>query len=257
MRLMPSKAWHESTFLQSLCYSGAMLRLYRIFRDVLTWAVLAIIAALLGEFAIEFGREHKWFERPTERLEAVLGFLGIIQSYPWFWPIFGGLVGLVGGMWLDAVIRRRAAVPPVASVIAKKILITDEGNGRLVLTAATAHQLRSLKVFAEVSSRAFDGGHWTPREMYQIFAAEDLQNEGPINVALTYITHRPAMFRWGFDSKGVSFGYSRVRISFVDSLERRQPFYFMLINTSAPPEIRYFVLQGDDVDFVRKWEEGS
>lgn len=85
-----------------------MSRLFRLFRIGLTWAVLATLAALLGEFAIELAREHGAFEHPTQRVEATLRLLDTVQGYPWFWPTLFGAGGLVAGMWLDSLVRRRS-----------------------------------------------------------------------------------------------------------------------------------------------------
>jgi hypothetical protein len=86
-----------------------MLRFYRIFRDILSWLLGGIILAIIGEFAIDSAREYGFFEHPTERVEAVTSLLAAIRERPWFWPALCGIGGLVSGMWLAAMVRRRAA----------------------------------------------------------------------------------------------------------------------------------------------------
>lgn len=88
-----------------------MLKLYGIFRDALSWIFLAIIAALVGEFAIDLAKEHGYFEHPTEQVEAVLSLLATIRDQWWFWPAVGTLAGLVVGMWVDSLVRRHASRP--------------------------------------------------------------------------------------------------------------------------------------------------
>ncbi len=80
-----------------------MAQLYRLARKALSWAFLAVFAALIGDFAIDVAREHGLFDSPTQRVEAIMNFL---QRQPWFWPSVSGLAGLVIGMWIDSVVRQ-------------------------------------------------------------------------------------------------------------------------------------------------------
>jgi hypothetical protein len=83
-----------------------MVSLYRVTRNIVSWVVLAVIAAIVGEFAIDLAREHGVFDSPTQRVEAVMNFL---KSQPWFWPCVTGLAGCVAGMWIDSFVRGREA----------------------------------------------------------------------------------------------------------------------------------------------------
>jgi hypothetical protein len=83
-----------------------MVRLYLLARNTLSWLVLAVLAAVIGEFAIGLAREHGLYGSPTKRVEAVLSFL---QNQLWFWPIVAALAGLVVGMWIDSFVRRRGS----------------------------------------------------------------------------------------------------------------------------------------------------
>jgi hypothetical protein len=91
-----------------------MFRLYRVFRDILTWLFGGVLIALVGEFAISLAREHGFFEHPTERVEAIMGFLSAVQDQFWFRPAITSLAGLVIGMWLDSFVRRRIASAAIA-----------------------------------------------------------------------------------------------------------------------------------------------
>jgi hypothetical protein len=88
-----------------------MLKVYRLFRDAVSWIFLAIVAALVGEFAIDLAKEHGYFEHPTETLEAVMSLLVQVRALSFFWPALTGVGGLVLGMWLDSLalrhVRRR------------------------------------------------------------------------------------------------------------------------------------------------------
>jgi hypothetical protein len=86
-----------------------MPRIYKIFRDLLTWLFGGVLIALIGEFAIELAREHGFFEQPTAKVEAALSLLSMVQTYSWFWPSLSALGGLVMGMWLDNLARGRIA----------------------------------------------------------------------------------------------------------------------------------------------------
>jgi hypothetical protein len=104
--LFPKNTRHRARSQKLACYTGAMLRIYRIFRDVLTWLLGGIILAIVGEFAIDLAREHGLFDRPTERVEAVISLLRTIRSQFWFSPAAAWLAGLVFGMWMDAAVLR-------------------------------------------------------------------------------------------------------------------------------------------------------
>jgi hypothetical protein len=85
-----------------------MFRVYKVFRDILTWLLGGILIALIGEFAIELAREHGFFEHPTATVGAILGLLTVVREQPWFLPVLCFVGGLVIGMWLDSFVRRRA-----------------------------------------------------------------------------------------------------------------------------------------------------
>jgi hypothetical protein len=84
-----------------------MLRIYRIVKDYILPAILAIvILSIVGEFAIDLAREHGLFENPSDRVGAVLKFITSVRDLAFFWPILLFLVGLTLGMWIDSLVLR-------------------------------------------------------------------------------------------------------------------------------------------------------
>jgi hypothetical protein len=88
-----------------------MSRAYKLFRTVFSWTVLAVFAALIGEFAIEVAREHGVYEHPTARLKAVMDLLASVRGSPWLLGSLAFAVGMVVGMWLDTLALRHMRVP--------------------------------------------------------------------------------------------------------------------------------------------------
>jgi hypothetical protein len=105
---------------------------YRIIRGILTWLLGGVLLALIAEFAVSLVREHGVFDHPTARVEAIMSLLASIRDQVWFWPAVTLLVGLVAGMWIDSLVRRRnpRAVPethalpvPVTPPSPKKVFV--------------------------------------------------------------------------------------------------------------------------------------
>jgi hypothetical protein len=84
-----------------------MPRIYQPLRTVLTWFVGVVLAALIGEFAIDLAREHGLFDHPTAQVEVAMSLLVTAREQFWFWPALTGLAGLVIGMWLNLFVRQK------------------------------------------------------------------------------------------------------------------------------------------------------
>jgi hypothetical protein len=93
-----------------------MQRAYNIVRKyVLPVLAAAFVLPIVGEFSVEVAREHGFFERPTERMEAIFSFLFAIREHPLIWPALMFVTGLLIGTWLDSFVFRRIrgqGVPP-------------------------------------------------------------------------------------------------------------------------------------------------
>lgn len=86
-----------------------MLRIYSIFRTTVAWLVLAILAALIGDYFIKLGERNHLYEATNAALAAAMTWIDTIRTQVWFWPSFLCLAGLATGMWFDTFVRRRAA----------------------------------------------------------------------------------------------------------------------------------------------------
>lgn len=72
-----------------------------------------VIIGPIGEFFIELARERGLYDSPGRTLARVSGIVGeIVASYP-FGVVAGLIVGFAGGVWLDAILKRKAAQPGV------------------------------------------------------------------------------------------------------------------------------------------------
>lgn len=81
-----------------------MRRFFQIF-----WAILAaiIVVPVAGEWFVEFAKEKGLYEHPSENADAAMSWLSSLATQPAYWGVAGLAVGMAGGMWMDAVLKRR------------------------------------------------------------------------------------------------------------------------------------------------------
>jgi len=73
---------------------------------VATVFTIAVVAPA-GQFFISLAEEGGWYQNPSAKLRAVIAFFAAIASSPLFHWIGGAIIGLAGGVWLDAILKRR------------------------------------------------------------------------------------------------------------------------------------------------------
>lgn len=87
-----------------------MVGVIKIVRRVATVALvlpaLGIIQDVAGEWFIEYARERGAYERPTERMAAIMNAMSVVTDAWWFPWIGGVIIGFAVGTWLDAILRR-------------------------------------------------------------------------------------------------------------------------------------------------------
>jgi len=84
-------------------------------RVVAVWLAGAVatvaVVPLLGQFFVSLADEQGWYAHPSARVHAVLSALTAITASPWFHWLGGATIGFAGGVWLDAIARKRDIQP--------------------------------------------------------------------------------------------------------------------------------------------------
>jgi hypothetical protein len=119
-----------------------MLKVYKLFRDIISWLFLVIVTALVGEFAIDLAKEHGYFEHPTKTFEAVMSLLVQIKALEFFWPTLTGVGGLVLGMWLDSLALRhlRKEKAPTKTNTSPEMSLTPKQKKTLIFFCMSFQQ---------------------------------------------------------------------------------------------------------------------
>lgn len=80
------------------------------FRSLLRWLVTAIfillVAPVVGDFFVELARELGLYNRPADRVQAVVDWAQSIFGEQGFFYTLFALGGLVVGLWLDPILKR-------------------------------------------------------------------------------------------------------------------------------------------------------
>lgn len=76
-------------------------------RRLLALLSAVVVVPVAGQFFVSWADEMQWYAHPSERVAAVIAGLNQINSNFWFHWIGGAMLGLAGGVWLDAVLKRR------------------------------------------------------------------------------------------------------------------------------------------------------
>lgn len=79
-----------------------MVRVYRVFRATVTFALNAVIVALFLGFVVALATDRGGSDDPLGQLDRDWNPLTIAEFVPGFWPILLFATGLTIGMWLDA-----------------------------------------------------------------------------------------------------------------------------------------------------------
>jgi hypothetical protein len=90
---------------------GMLHRMRRYVRNILTWilgsVIVVIVVAVLGEFFVEVARDKGLYTNAGARWDRLVSATASIATSPWvLYPLIA-LAGLVGGMWLDTLLRRQ------------------------------------------------------------------------------------------------------------------------------------------------------
>jgi hypothetical protein len=79
---------------------------YERLRLALTWAVLAVLSAVLGEFAVQFLRSRGVFRDPFWIVGVAMNAIVAVRDFPGFWPFISACAAFLLGIWLDTIVRK-------------------------------------------------------------------------------------------------------------------------------------------------------
>jgi len=88
-----------------------MAGVFRVFRATVTFAVMVIIAALVGGTVFAIATDRGDSDTPIGQLDNDWNPVTVAEFVPGFWPILLFTTGLTVGMWLDAGALRRKRLP--------------------------------------------------------------------------------------------------------------------------------------------------
>ena len=92
---------------------GMLRRMRRRLRNILTWllgsVIVVIVVAVIGEFFIEVARDKGLYTDAGARWDRLMNEVVPIVTSPWVLYPLTALAGLVGGMWIDTLMRRQEA----------------------------------------------------------------------------------------------------------------------------------------------------
>ena len=77
--------------------------------------VLVIIAGMALEFFDELEREKGWYDNPSQKWDAFVAAFRQFVTRTWFLCAASGLGGLMLGLWLDRIFRRRQLIETAPS----------------------------------------------------------------------------------------------------------------------------------------------
>jgi hypothetical protein len=72
--------------------------------------VLAIVAGVVSEFFIEWAREERWYDNPSQRLDAAIRAFSSAVTHPAFIYSTSFFIGFTTGFWGDSFLRKREKV---------------------------------------------------------------------------------------------------------------------------------------------------
>lgn len=93
-----------------------MLHIYRIVRGLLTLSFAIIVIPVGGEFFIGLARKRGLYENPSEAASRAMNLLISIADLPLLKPLALVLFGLVIGLWIDSLVRKRSLQVYIAPI---------------------------------------------------------------------------------------------------------------------------------------------
>lgn len=105
-----------------------------------------VLVPVVGEFFVRLAEEFGWYEHPTATVKLLTRALSDVVGHDLFCWIAGGVLGFTGGVWLDAVVRRRQPATLHAKEIDREALAAEaEGVSKAVATLLGEYYARSAQ----------------------------------------------------------------------------------------------------------------
>jgi hypothetical protein len=121
--------------------------------------ILAIIAGVLGEFFIDWAREHGLYAGSSQKMDAAMTAFSTFVTQSWFLIVAATCLGLTGGLWIDRGLRSlearktKGSAPPSKEQLYQLHLRIEEVKRKLladgILYSHSAEKV-SFEAFHEV-----------------------------------------------------------------------------------------------------------
>jgi hypothetical protein len=104
-------------------------------RFVATAALGLLVFPIPQEFVVKLAEENGLFDQPSARLGAAMTFISSITDAAWYPWVVGPLGGLVAGLWLDHLMRKRTKAVAPSEALKEQVKPPDPVSTALEVVA--------------------------------------------------------------------------------------------------------------------------